>query len=296
MDLTYFHTFREVLKCQSFTKAAEELGYAQSSVTTQIQKLEQAYGVPLFERYGRRMRLTAAGEALWELVRPMLDLYAESKEKIGHQVAGNLSIGTIESLAAFYLPPYLQQWQAAFPLKHITLHSVNEAALLDRVKEGDFDMGILLDRQSQTSSLDCVTIREEPLVLVAKPGHPLEGTETISIADLQGLSFVVAEETCLYRASFIRLLKDNGVDFRISFELGSLEAIKQCVLYGLGIALLPQIAVTEEVRKGTLIVLPFTHPELRFYIQLVFHRKKWMSLSHTFFMELLKKGLEPNDL
>lgn len=287
MDLNYFITFREVVKCRSFTKAAEELGYAQSSVTTQIQKLEQLYGVPLFERFGRGIRLTSAGEALLKLVLPMLELYAESKETIGSHVAGNLSIGTIESLAAFYLPPYLQQWQAEFPRNHLSLFTVNEAGLVDQVRDGSFDMGILLDRKAQYPLLDCITLREEPLVIVAKPGHPLEQLSVLTVADLQGQSFVVAEESCLYRSSFVKLLKDSGVDFRISFELGSLEAIKQCVLYGLGIALLPQIVVSDEVRKGALSVLPFTHPELRFYIQLVYHKKKWMSQSHTAFMEML---------
>jgi DNA-binding transcriptional LysR family regulator len=290
MDLTYFQTFLEVVKCQSFTKAAEKLGYAQSSVTTQIQKLEQAYGVPLFERFGRGMRLTPAGEALWDIVKPMLELYAESKETIGQQVAGNLSIGTIESLAAFYLPPFLQKWQTQYPSKQISLHSVNETTLLDKVKEGEFDIGILLDRKAQSPLLKCITIREEPLVLVAKPDHPLKDIDKINLSHLDGQSLIVAEETCLYRTWFIRLLKQNGVDYRISFELGSLEAIKQCVLYGLGVALMPQIAVTEEVKRGNLIVLPFTHPDLKFYIQLVYHQKKWLSQSHLYLLELLRSG------
>ena len=89
MDLTYFRTFREVARRKSFTRAAEELGYAQSSITMQIQKLEREYGVPLFERYGRQLRLTAPGESLLKLVLQMLDLYDQSKEMIASRSQWN---------------------------------------------------------------------------------------------------------------------------------------------------------------------------------------------------------------
>ncbi|MEI0740326.1 LysR family transcriptional regulator [Paenibacillus sp. JTLBN-2024] len=104
MDLTYLNTFREVALRQSFTRAAEELGYAQSSVTTQIQKLEKAYGVQLFERFGKGLRLTSAGEELLRFTVQMLDLHQQSKERLGRQSGGTLSIGTIDSLAAYFLP------------------------------------------------------------------------------------------------------------------------------------------------------------------------------------------------
>lgn len=80
MDLTYLRTFREVAKRQSFTRAAEELGYAQSSVTMQIQKIEKEYGVPLIERHGRQLRLTPPGEELLKLFVEILDLYDRSKK------------------------------------------------------------------------------------------------------------------------------------------------------------------------------------------------------------------------
>ena len=107
MELTYLQTFREVLKWGSFTRAAEELGYAQSSVTTQIQKLEDSYGAVLFERYGRKMKPTIAGEALAHYANEIIRLHAESKEVVSRQPRVSLTIGTIETVAAFFLPPLL---------------------------------------------------------------------------------------------------------------------------------------------------------------------------------------------
>lgn len=96
-----FKTFREVAKWGSYTRAAEVLGYAQSSITTQIQKLEESYGAVLVERFGRNMRLTLAGEALLQYANDIYRLHEESKEVVSRQSRGILSIGTIETLAAF---------------------------------------------------------------------------------------------------------------------------------------------------------------------------------------------------
>lgn len=277
MELTYLRTFREVARRQSFTKAAEELGYAQSSVTMQMQKLEREYGVALFERYGRQLRLTPPGEALLKLAVQMLELYDESKEAIGNQLDGAVTIGTIDSLAAYYLPPHLQQLRLKHPGIGIQMLPDSESNLVNKLKEGEYDLALLLDRKPADPSLRCIVIREEPLVLVAPPGHSLTVEESIRLNDLNGCELIVSEGSCLYRSTFEKVLREHEVSYKIGFELGSLEAIKHCVMNGLGIALLPQIAVEEELQRGTLASIPFEHPDLKFHLQLLLHPKKWMS-------------------
>lgn len=292
MDLTYFRTFREVARRASFTRAGEELGYAQSSVTMQIQKLEREYGVPLFERYGKQLRLTPPGEALLKLAVQMLDLYDQSKESIANQVNAAVTIGTIDSLAAYYLPPYLQQLRQLYPGLGIQLLPDSEAALVTKVKEGEYDVALLLDRGPADDALRCITVREEPLVLVAPPGHSLTEVEVAALHDLEGCELIVSEGSCIYRSTFEKVLRDNGVAYRIGFELGSLEAIKHCVMNRLGIALLPRIAVEEELRRGSLVEIPFHHPDLRFELQVLLHPRKWMSQPLLAFIDLLT-GIEP---
>ncbi|WP_282937934.1 LysR family transcriptional regulator [Paenibacillus sp. RC67] len=287
MDLTYFRTFREVARRASFTRAGEELGYAQSSVTMQIQKLEREYGVPLFERYGKQLRLTPPGETLLKLAVQMLDLYDQSKESIANQVSAAVTIGTIDSLAAYYLPPYLQQLRQLQPGLGIQLLPDSEAALVAKVKEGEYDVALLLDRHPADAALRCITVREEPLVLIAPPGHPLTKVQGTELSDLEDCELIVSEGSCIYRSTFEKVLRDNGVAYRIGFELGSLEAIKHCVMNGLGIALLPRIAVGDELERGTLAVIPFHHPDLRFQLQVLLHPKKWMSQTLLTFIGLL---------
>ncbi len=287
MDLTYLRTFREVAKRQSFTRAAEELGYAQSSVTMQIQKIEKEYGVPLIERHGRQLRLTPPGEELLKLFVEILDLYDRSKETIAQQIGGTLTIGTIDSLAAFYLPPYLQQLRTKFPKLDIHLQTMQEANLLAKIKDGEVDIGLMLDRTTTDSLLDRTIIRDEPLVLIAPINHPLAQMNTVTLQDLNNCELIVSEESCIYRSLFENLLKEHGIIFRIGFELSNLEAIKRCVMNGLGIALLPKIVAEEEIERGNLAELPFAHQEIHFDLQLLMHPKKWKSQPLQFLTQML---------
>ncbi|WP_409346576.1 LysR family transcriptional regulator [Paenibacillus sp. MBLB4367] len=287
MELDYYRSFREVARRQSMTRAAESLGYAQSSVTTQIQKLEKHYGVPLFERCGRTLRLTPPGEILLKLASQMLESYEISLETVGNQASGTLLIGTIDSLAAYYLPPYLQQLRRLCPELNVQLQPEREDVLIKKVKEGDADVGLLLERGPADSALRCLPVREEPLVIVVPTDHPLAQLDRIEPADLEGTELIVSEESCVYRGYFERALKERQVPYRIGFELGSLEAIKQCVINGLGVGLLPQIAAAEEAKNGRLKALPLVHPDLRVDIQLLIHPKKWMNRPLQLLLTLL---------
>ncbi|MCD9025994.1 LysR family transcriptional regulator [Cohnella silvisoli] len=287
MDLIYMKSFLEVARCQSFTKAAENLGYVQSSVTAQIQKLESEYGVVLFERFGRTMRLTSAGEQLRDTFVRILEIYDDSKRLIARQAKGNLEIGTIESLMAFFLPPVFHRFLQSFPEINLQVNEINEANILQSIRSGLLDLGILLDRPIVDDDIESIAIRKEPLVLVAKPEHPLCSADQVSIAELDGQFLIVTEQGCTYRAAFERLLGQHGVTYHIHHEFGSLEAIKQCVGYGLGIALVPHIAVTRELTDRRLVALPFTHPDITFFTQIVHHKKKWLNPAVRHLIELL---------
>ncbi|MBW5447930.1 LysR family transcriptional regulator [Cohnella sp. CFH 77786] len=287
MDLIYLKSFMEAARCKSFTKAAENLGYVQSSVTTHIQKLEIEYGVVLFERIGRSMRLTSAGEQLYETFGRILELYEESKNRISRQVKGHLQIGTIESLIAFFLPDVFCRFRNAFPQISMQVYPLLEAGILQGIRSGQLDLGIMVDRPFADDDLHSLIIREEPLVLVAEPGHPLSKLGAVDVAALAGQSYIATETGCAYRGAFERLLRDHGVEYHVYNEFGSLEAIKQCVSFGLGIGLLPRIAVVRELEEGRLIALPFKHHEITFYTQIVYHKKKWLDPSIRHMIDLL---------
>ncbi|KOR89669.1 LysR family transcriptional regulator [Paenibacillus solani] len=288
MDLNYLHTFREVAARQSFTKAAEELGYAQSSVTTQVQKLEMDYGVKLFERYGRGLRLTKSGEELLKYAIQMLELYHQSKEKLTKQGGGTLSIGAIDSLAAYFLPSVIHQLRTKHEDLIIRLQPDREDSIVNKVREGEYDLGLILENKPQDSSLNWISIREEPLLLIARPDHPLLAEPVIELEQLADAEWIMTEDSCNYRLMLEKVLRASGIPLRIGLELGNPEAIKRYVMSGTGISLLPRMVAEEEIKRGELAILPFTHPDIRLDIQIVVHPKKWLSHSLRDAIELLK--------
>jgi DNA-binding transcriptional LysR family regulator len=256
-------------------------------ITAQIHKLDESYGVVLLERFGRSMKLTMAGEALLQYANDIHRLHEESKEVVSKQSKGTLTIGTIETLAAFYLPPYLQAYRRDYPDVNIVIQPGNEPFIIESVKEGVMDIGIILDPPFTDPELESRILREEPLVIIVSPDHKLAGQNEVHVEDLQNESLILTEDGCTYRAMLLKVLKGHQVSYNLSYEFGNLEAIKQCVIYGLGIALLPRISVAEEIRKGQIVAIPFVHPACKFYTQLIIAKKKWKSKAYLGFLELL---------
>ncbi|HEU5374809.1 MAG TPA: LysR family transcriptional regulator [Ktedonobacteraceae bacterium] len=291
MDFTYLHTFCEVAKWGNFTRAAEALGYAQSSVTTQIQKLEEQYGAVLFERSGRTMRPTQAGEVLLPYARQILALQAEAKTQLSEQQTGTITIGTIETLAAFYLPPLLQTFRQRYPRITLALQSGNEASIVRAVKEGQCDLGLILDRLCADPELICVPLRKEEFAIIVRPDSPYRHLSKLSIQDLTHARFILTEEGCTYRAHLLHMLRQSATPYQIVCTFGSLEAIKQCVMYDLGIAFLPCVTVQEEIAQGKLLAIPFIH-ESHLSTQVIYLQRKWLSQAFQCLLDLMAPGVQ----
>jgi DNA-binding transcriptional LysR family regulator len=293
MDFVYLRTFCEVAKWGNFTRAAEALGYAQSSVTTQIQKLEEQYETVLFERYGRKMRPTHSGEVLLAYARQILALQAEAKAQLSEQQAGTMTIGTIETLAAFYLPPILQAFRKRYPRITIALQAGNEAWVVQAVKDGQCDLGLILDQISTDPELVCVPLRKEEFAIVTRPDSPYSQRSDITVQDMAHARFILTDEGCTYRDLLLQALRQSGIPFQIVGAFSSLEAIKQCVICDLGIAFLPRVTVQDEVMQGKLRAIAFTPPN-RLYTQAIYLERKWQSLAFQNLLDTMGHEVVPD--
>lgn len=290
MDFIYLRTFCEVATCGSFTQAAETLGYGQPSVTMQMQKLEEQYGAVLFERYGRRMQLTQAGEVLLPYARQILELQAEAKARISAQDMGTMTIGTIETLATFYLPPLLQTFRRAHPGITIALQAGNEGPIVQAVKEGQADLGLILDVASSDPELESLLLRKEEFAIVTLPESPYGHLPAINVQELTNAHFILTEEGCTYRNLLVQALRQASIPHQVVCAFGSIEAIKQCVMHGLGIAFLPRVTVEEEVAQGKLQAIHFSHPS-NLHTQAIYLKRKWKSHAFQHLLELMGGGV-----
>ncbi|MFI6339466.1 LysR substrate-binding domain-containing protein [Streptomyces sp. NPDC050535] len=263
MELRLLVTFEKVATVLSFTQAAAELKYAQSSVTSQIRALESSLGTGLFDRLGSRIRLTEAGERLLPYARQIIELSEEARAAVvgAGEPAGALTVGTMESLTAYRLLPLLELFHHRYPGVRLSLRTTIGDETRQSLRQGTYDVGFLMERETEHAGLETAVLAVEPLALVAAPGHRLASVAVLT-ADLVRESLLATEPGCAYRDLFERELNSRaGEGSPVAFtEFGTIEATKRAAAAGLGIALLPEVAVAAELAAGALVRLPWEAP------------------------------------
>lgn len=290
VELKHLQTFRTLAEELSFTRTAERLNYAQSSVSTQIQMLEHEFGAPLVERLGKRIRLTAAGEHLLGYVHRLLGLAEEAHGTLARPdvVSGTLTVGSVESLCAYRLAPVLKAYRDQFPQVEIIFRTGICADLRKAVWHGSLDLAVTLEAPSQDPGLCFEILRPEPMQVLAPADHPLARLAVVYPEDLADQTLLLTEPGCSYRVMLEGALEGVGLS-NPHVEFFSVEAIKQCVRAGLGVTLLPAMAVHEEIAQGSLVALPWHGPEFSVSTQLVWHKDKWLSPALLAFIEAARQ-------
>ncbi|WP_269431679.1 LysR family transcriptional regulator [Bacillus sp. JCM 19034] len=148
MELRHLITFHTIVKMDGFKKAADELGYAQSSITGHIKELEDELGKPLFDRLGRKVTLTQAGKDFLPFAREIIQLYSKSKEVLHSSDAipsGQLTIGASESIMIYWLPDIIMEFKEKYPKVELILKSIDYDNLSNQLKNGEIDVALLIE-------------------------------------------------------------------------------------------------------------------------------------------------------
>ncbi|MEV7884185.1 LysR family transcriptional regulator [Streptomyces sp. NPDC002817] len=287
MELRLLVTFEKVATVLSFTRAAAELSYAQSSVTNQIRALEDSLGTPLFDRLGSRIRLTEAGERLLPYARQIIELSEEARAAVvdAEEPSGTLAVGTMESLTSYRLPPLLELFHHRHPKVRLSLRTTLGDETRQALRQGTYDVGFLMEPETEHAGLESRVLAPEPLVLVAAPGHPLaRRTAALKTEDLTEVQLVGTEPGCPYRDLFESELVHRTGSPPPFMEFGTIEATKRGVAGGLGVALLPRVTVGAELASGALVELPW-EPPFQLYTQVAWRAGKRLPRHLTLFIE-----------
>ncbi len=295
MDLRQLTTFRTIAQTASFSRTAETLSYAQSTVSAQIQALEEELGVALFDRLGKKVALTEAGKRLLGYAEKMLDLAEEARTALADDdaLSGTLTISAPETLCTYRLPAVLSRFLKRFPQVEIIFRQEYDADLQRPLQEGLMDVAFVMLEPFEAPNLVIEPLVEEPLLLVAAPGHHLAQLPSVSFGDLQGEPMLLTEATCGYRTLFERALAAAGVRSYTPMEFHSVEAIKQCAIVGIGLALLPVVAIEQELKDGSLTPLNWVGRDFQVVTQMAYHKDKWLSPALEAFLSVTREVLSP---
>lgn len=297
MEFRQIETFRAVAQARSFTKAAIATHYTQSTVSAQIKALEESLGVSLFDRLGREVSLTAAGRGFYPYAEKLLALADETRESVAAQnePTGTLSLSAPESLCTYRLPEILNIFNERYPAVQIMINQEYDLpSLAGQIEAGKVDLAFLIADPYHSRSLHVESLVREEMVVVAKPGHRLAGRRKISTVEL-GEETVLFTETdsdriCCYGTLFRGALRTAGAFPQRYLEFHSIEAIKKCAMSGVGIALLPAIAVQQELERGELVAIPWQQ-DMDISTQMAWHKDKWLSPAIVAFTALARQIL-----
>lgn len=288
--------FQTAAKELNFTKTAQILGYAQSSITTNILALEEELGTPLFERLGKRVILTEAGAFLQDYADKILGLTEEALEVVGgnNEPSGILRICASETQCTYRLPNILKEFQTKYPKVELVFRpGISEKDFSILLSEGQIDVALLSMNPLTSNHLIVKELKEEPMAVICSPSNPLSNKQKVSPIDLTNQRLLLTEE-CDYRSAFESSLNQAGVKPRSKLELGDVEAIKKCVMAGLGVAVLPEISVKREMIEGSIKKVNWAGPDFTIQIQLFWHKNKWMSPALKAFIELTEDFILTN--
>ena len=301
MELYELEAFVAVATHHSFTRAAEALFLTQPAVTRQVAGLEAKLRTRLFDRLGRSVQLTSAGETLYRYSLEILRLAREAERAVTDVTtgaAGRLAVGANSTTATYILPPLLQRFRAAYPGVELSVHTGVSAQIGEMVLANSVDIG-LLTGFTEHAGLIGVTVAEYETVVVVYPDHPLTqkkpGEQSLSVAstgvtaaELAGSPLILMEEGTNLRTYVDRLLSAAGVEERVTMELDNVEAIKKMIEAKLGISLLPLVSVETEVAAGRLTALPLADvPNTHRSITAVYRKDKYLSVALKGFLDLV---------
>jgi LysR family hydrogen peroxide-inducible transcriptional activator len=244
MDIHQIRSFCAVARTGSFTRAAEELGIAQPSLSQQIRTLEKKIGTPLFERLGRSVRLTTFGEALRQPALSILQQVAMAENSLANLregVRGRLRVGVIPTILPYLIAPHIAEFLKRFP--DVDLHLVEEATprLVEQLQSGDLDIAVT-GLPLKNPDIICSELFREPLFLAVAENHPLARKPVVDLRDLGNEPFLLLKEGHCLRDSVLMACTRANVELRSIFETNQLESIFQLIKSGFGVTLVPAMA------------------------------------------------------
>jgi DNA-binding transcriptional LysR family regulator len=288
MELYQLAYFVEVARQRNFTRAAERLRLAQPALSQQIRKLESELGAELFVRGRRETLLTAAGEAFYPRAQALLALSEAAKQTVAEVAQlrrGRLVIATIPTLSACWLPPVIQRFRRAHPHVELILREDTSNGVAELVDQAIAELGFLQLPVSGDQFL-VKRLMREPFLALLQGSHSMAGRKSLRLRDLTGEPFVLYRGQV--RAVTLASCRTAGFEPRIACESTELETVRALVEAGLGVAVLPRLAMPATSRR--LVAVPIREPKLVRELGMITRRDRvWSAAAKAFVATLGQK-------
>jgi LysR family transcriptional regulator, transcriptional activator of the cysJI operon len=290
MHLETLKTFCDLIETGSFSKAAALNFISQSAVSQQVQALERRFDQQLIER-GRRKGVapTEAGRLLYTECKEILERFHALENRLrarSEVIAGSIRVATVYSVGLHEIPPYIKQFIKEHPQVKIHIEYSRTDKVIEACLNNTIDFGIIA-LPLRRPNLAVIPFRHDKLVVICHPGHRLASRRRVSVKKLEGEDFIAFERDIPTRKTIDQILKQNRVSVNYVMEFDNIETIKRSVEVGIGVSILPETAVANEVRNGLLVALNFTEGTFTRPIGIIHRRGKVFTPAAGEFINLL---------
>ena len=291
MELRNINTFLHIAEQHSFSQAARELGYSQSAVSAQIAQLEAELGAPLFDRVGKTVRLTDAGQTFLGYARTLLITAQQAQAALQHpqQARGVLRLALADSVCSTFLPGLLQRYHEQCPAVELVLCTATTDEMLRPLSSNQIDLAYTMDHPLVRPRIVISVDKPEPVCFIAPPQHPLAARGKVTLAELVEQEFLLTERGMSYRDALDQRLAAQQLTLRPYLELGSAALLCQMVERGMGLSFLPEYIVRPALAAGRLVRLNVPDCCIEMRRQLFYHRDKWLTPQMEAFIALVRE-------
>ncbi len=290
MQLETLKAFCDLCETGSFTRAAELNFVSQSAVSQKVRSLEERFRERLVERGGPLgVTPTEAGRLVYTESKAILErmrLLEDRLRKPGSGMAGTVRVATVYSVGLHALPPHVKEFLRRHPRVAIQVEYSRTDRVVEACLAGTIDLGIVAF-PSHRRKLEVIPLRDEELVLVTSPEHRFARRHTVPTKALSGEAFVAFDRAVPTRRAIDRALRRHHTRVTIATEFDNIETIKRSVEAGLGISIVPEATVKNEVRAGTLVTLRLADQKLTRPVGIVHRKRHELSLPARAFVDLL---------
>jgi DNA-binding transcriptional LysR family regulator len=295
MDLRALEVFCKIVELRSFSRAAEAVLLTQPTVSGHIKALETELGLRLFDRAGRTVTPTRAGELLHSYARRILALRDEAQQAINEHkggLKGHLTVGGSSIPGAYILPSLVATFKRAHPEVMVTLHVIDSREIVRGVIEGTYEVG-MVGARFEEGRVHYESFTQDELVLAVPVGHPWAGRGTVRLSELTGQSFIMRERGSGTRKVMERALAEHDVDpagLRVVLEVTGNETVRQALKAGAGVAVISRRAIEDDIRCKMVTALRIHGVKLLRDFFLVTHRSRSRSPLGNAFLSFLQQS------
>ena len=289
MQIENFKIFADLVETKSFSKSAKLNGITQSAVSQQARAMERHFKTLLIDRSQKQFQLTREGQRIYEASKEILHVYEKLSSELQEMkkvISGTIRLSTIYSIGLHELPPYIKRFLQEYPSVNVRIEYRRSNLVYEDILHNAVDFGLVAFPQ-KTRQIEMLPFRNDRLVLITHPNHPLAKATEVDLKTLAGQKFIGFDPDIPTRKAVDQIFRENKLDITPVMEFDNIETVNRAVEIDHGIAIVPQATVQQEIRQGTLVAVPFKGKEFTRPLSVLYRKGRVLTPAMKKFIETL---------